>query len=104
MFSPEPANRAPGSPTDGERSLKTPGNIKILLPVDNPGAGKGTLVSMNITRTATAFASLMLACSLSAPGIAQTAGQDMHSAGTDTKAAATNTGPRRQAHDQKDLP
>ena len=47
---------------------------------------------MTTHRFATASASLMLAFALSGSAYAQTAGQDMHNAGTDTKAAAGNTG------------
>ncbi len=49
---------------------------------------------MNSLRISKALASLMLASALAVPSIAlaQTAGQDMHAAGTDTKDAAANTG------------
>ena len=49
---------------------------------------------MKIFRFTTAFASLVLASNFGAPlaSFAQTAGQDMHTAGTDTKNAAGDTG------------
>ncbi len=49
---------------------------------------------MNSLRIPKALASLMLASALALPScaLAQTAGQDMHAAGSDTKNAADNTG------------
>ena len=49
---------------------------------------------MNSIRIPKALASLMLASALAVPSVAlaQTAGQDMHAAGSDTKNAADNTG------------